>query len=164
MSPFLLCRGVAVPWRCRSGCVVHYASVTLRVLHCVALRVLCCVAVVCGCVAWRLRFVVLRAVALRSRRSCYVSGGFSLPRLAAPCCSVLRRASPCCSVSPAEPLRTGSVLRRAQNRHFCALFGFGTPIFCTFEHKIDNFVSEWAIFLRFLVVLTQKWGFCAREA
>ena len=78
-----------------------------------------------------------------SRLSCSVSGGCSLPRLAAPCCSVLRR---------------------AQNRHFCALFGFVTPIFRPFEHKIDNFVSEWAIFLRFLVVLTRKWGFCAREA
>ena len=39
---------MAVPWRCRSGCVVRYASVTLRcvavalrVLRCVALRVLC---------------------------------------------------------------------------------------------------------------------------
>ena len=93
------------------------------------------------CVAWRLRFVVLRAVALRPRRSCSVSGGCSLPRLAAPCCSVLRR---------------------AQNRHFCALFGFGTPIFRPFEHKIGVFVSEWAIFQRFLVFLTQKWGFCAR--
>ena len=141
MSPFLLCHCVAVPWRCRSGCVVRYASVTLRVLRCVALRVLCSLR--CGCVSWRLRFVVLRAVALRSRRSCPVSSGCSLPRLAAPCCSVLRR---------------------AQNRGFCALFGFGTPIFRPFEHKIDNFVSEWAIFLRFLVVLTRKWGFCAREA
>ena len=141
MSPFLLCHCVAVPWRCRSGCVVRYASVTLRVLRCVALRVLCSLRG--GCIAWRLRFVVLRAVALRPRRSCPVSGGCSLPRLAAPCCSVLRR---------------------AQNRGFCALFGFGTPIFRPFEHKIDNFVSEWAIFLRFLVVLTRKWGFCAREA
>ena len=62
------------------------------------------------------------------------------------------------------PIRTGSLLRRAQNRHFCALFGFGTPIFRPFEHKIGVFVSEWAFFPRFLVVLTRKWGFCAREA
>ena len=52
---------------------------------------------------------------------------------------------------------------RAQNRHFCALFAFGTPIFGTFEHKIEVFVSEWAIFPRFWVVLTQNRGFCARE-
>ena len=104
---------------------------------------MCCVTLRLGYVAWRLRFVVLRAVALRPRRFCYVSGGFSLPRWVSPCCSVLRR---------------------AQNRHFCALFGFGTPIFRPFEHKIGIFVSEWAIFPRFLVVLTRKWGFCAREA
>ena len=29
---------------------------------------------------------------------------------------------------------------RAQNRHFCALFGSGTPIFGNFEHKIAVFV------------------------
>ena len=52
---------------------------------------------------------------------------------------------------------------RAQNRHFCALLAFGTPIFGRFEHKIEVFVSEWAIFPRFWVVLTQNRGFCARE-
>ena len=31
---------------------------------------------------------------------------------------------------------------RAQNRHFCALFAFGTPIFGHFEHKIGIFVLE----------------------
>ena len=35
---------------------------------------------------------------------------------------------------------------RAQNRGFCALFAFGTPIFGHFEHKIGIFVSETAIF------------------
>ena len=29
---------------------------------------------------------------------------------------------------------------RAQNRHFCALFAFGTPVFGHFEHKIEVFV------------------------
>ena len=29
---------------------------------------------------------------------------------------------------------------RAQNRHFCALFAFGTPVFRPFEHKIEVFV------------------------
>ena len=32
---------------------------------------------------------------------------------------------------------------RAQNRHFCALFAFGTPIFGHFEHKIWVFVRFW---------------------
>ena len=58
--------------------------------------------------------------------------------------------------------RTNSA-SRAQNRGFCALFAFRTPVIWLFEHKIGIFVSEWAIFPRFLVVLTQKWGFCARE-
>ena len=52
---------------------------------------------------------------------------------------------------------------RAQNRHFCALLASGTPVFGRFEHKIEVFVSEWAIFPRFWVVLTQNRGFCARE-
>ena len=52
---------------------------------------------------------------------------------------------------------------RAQNRAFCALLPFETPIFGHFEHKIEVFVSEWAIFPRFWVVLTQNRGFCARE-
>ena len=52
---------------------------------------------------------------------------------------------------------------RAQNRGFCALFAFGTPIFGHFEHKIEIFVSEWAIFPKFWVVLTQNRHFCARE-
>ena len=52
---------------------------------------------------------------------------------------------------------------RAQNRGFCALLPFETPIFGHFEHKIEVFVSEWAIFPRFWVVLTQNRHFCARE-
>ena len=52
---------------------------------------------------------------------------------------------------------------RAQNRGFCALLPSGTPIFGRFEHKIEVFVSEWAIFPKFWVVLTQNRGFCARE-
>ena len=59
--------------------------------------------------------------------------------------------------------RCQSPSSRAQNRHFCALLAFGTPIFGRFEHKIEVFVSEWAIFPRLWVVLTQNRGFCARE-
>ena len=33
---------------------------------------------------------------------------------------------------------------RAQNRSFCALFAFVTPIFGRFEHKIGVFVLFWA--------------------
>ena len=50
---------------------------------------------------------------------------------------------------------------RAQNRGFCAFLGFGTLIFGLFEHKIEVFVSECAIFPRFWAVLTQNRDFCA---
>ena len=32
---------------------------------------------------------------------------------------------------------------RAQNLGFCALLGFGTPVFRRFEHKIEVFVRFW---------------------
>ena len=51
---------------------------------------------------------------------------------------------------------------RAQNRGFCALFAFGTPIFGHFEHKIGIFVSETAIFPWFWPLPSTKLGFlCA---
>ena len=34
---------------------------------------------------------------------------------------------------------------RAQNRGFCALLGFGTPVFRHFEHKIEVFVRFWGL-------------------
>ena len=126
----------------------------------VALRVLRSVEVAC------VVFVALRlccvAVAFRCASGRYASSQAVFSRFewlfpAAPGRSVLFRAPLSRSVLFCEA-------RRAQNRGFCALFGFGTPFFRPFEHKIGIFVSEWAIFLRFLVVLTQKWGFCAREA
>ena len=69
---------------------------------------------------------------------------------------------------------------RAQNRGFCALFAFGTPVFRVFEHKIEVFVrfypseplfsgfsSTKSAFLcafalrnpRFLAFRAQNWGF-----
>ena len=140
MSPFLLCRGVAVPWRCRSGCV---SCIVLRG-GCVALRLRCalrfgyvaCVALCC--VAWRLCFVVLRAVALRPRRSCSVSGDCSLPRLAAPCCSVLRR---------------------AQNRHFCALFWLRDPHFPAFRAQNRGFCVRMGDFSEIFGLFDTKMGF-----
>ena len=108
-----LCSCVAVPWRCRSGCV-----------SCIVLRG--------GCVAVTLR---RGCVSLCFGPLRFVPGGLVPFRVVVPC--------------RAGPLRTGFVLRRAQNRHFCALFGFGTPIFRPFEHKIGVFVSEWAIFRDF---------------
>ena len=137
MSPFLLCHCVAVPGRCRSGCVVRYASVALRVLRCVALRVLCSLR--CGCVAWRLRFVVLRAVALRSRRSCPVSGGFSLPRWAYP---YWFRAPPSTKSAflCAFWLRDPHFLPfRAQNWHFCVRMGDFSVIFRRFYTVTGTF-------------------------
>ena len=52
---------------------------------------------------------------------------------------------------------------RAQNRQFCALFAFGTPNFGAFEHKIEVFVSEWAIFPGFWAFRAQNRAFCARR-
>ena len=51
---------------------------------------------------------------------------------------------------------------RAQNRGFCALFAFETPVFGLFEHKIGIFVSETAIFPWFWPLPSTKLGFlCA---
>ena len=127
---------------------MRYASVTLRVLHCVALRVLCCVACVVF-VALRLRFVevAFRCASGRCASSQAVLFRFGWLFPAAPGLSLL---VPCSAEH-----KIGIFVR---------FFGFGTPIFRPFEHKIGVFVSEWAIFQRFLVFLTQKWGFCAREA
>ena len=52
---------------------------------------------------------------------------------------------------------------RAQNRGFCACLVFGTLIFGCFEHKIEVFVSEWAIFPGFWAFRAQNRGFCARR-
>ena len=75
-----------------------------------------------------------------------------------------------------------SLSSRAQNRGFCALLAFGTPVFSAFEHKIEVFVLFWpsepsfsgfsstksgflcAFGLRdrhFLAFRAQKRGFCA---
>ena len=55
--------------------------------------------------------------------------------------------------------RCQSPSSRAQNRGFCALLAFGTPVFGLFEHKIGVFVSEWVIFPGFWVVSGTKSGF-----
>ena len=52
---------------------------------------------------------------------------------------------------------------RAQNRGFCAFLAFGTLIFGCFEHKIEVFVSEWAIFPGFWAFRAQNRAFCARR-
>ena len=55
-----------------------------------------------------------------------------------------------------------NLTKNPQNRCFCALLGSGTAFFGCFEHKIGIFVSEWAIFPVFCVVLSTKSGFlCA---
>ena len=50
---------------------------------------------------------------------------------------------------------------RAQNRHFCALFAFGTTIFWPFEHKIGIFVRFLTSGPLFSGVPSIKSGFCA---
>ena len=51
---------------------------------------------------------------------------------------------------------------RAQNRHFCALLPSETLVFGLFEHKIEVFVSERAIFPRFYPLSSTKSRFlCA---
>ena len=83
------------------------------------------------------------------------------------------------------PSRSPLTSSRAQNRGFCALFAFGTPIFGLPEHKIDIFVRFWGLeplfsglsstkidFLyyfalrnpHFQAFRAQNWHFCAREA
>ena len=52
---------------------------------------------------------------------------------------------------------------RAQNRGFCAFLAFRTLIFGCFEHKIEVFVSEWAIFPGFWAFRAQNRAFCARR-
>ena len=52
---------------------------------------------------------------------------------------------------------------RAQNRGFCAFLAFGTLIFGRFEHKIEVFVSEWAIFPGFWAFRAQNRAFCGRR-
>ena len=85
----------------------------------------------------RVNYLVMRFLHFRNTRGDLQEGHFTLPD--ATCLSF-----------------------RAQNRHFCALLPFGTLIFGLFEHKIGVFVSKWAIFPRFWVVLTQNRHFCAR--
>ena len=52
---------------------------------------------------------------------------------------------------------------RAQNRHFCALLPFGTPVFRVFEHKIEVFVRFWGLEPSFSGFSSTKSGFlCSR--
>ena len=48
---------------------------------------------------------------------------------------------------------------RAQNRHFCALFGFRTLVFRHFEHKIEVFVRFWPSGPPFSGISSTKSGF-----
>ena len=73
MSPFLLCRGVVVPWRCRSGCV-----------SCIVLRG--------GCVAVTLR---RGCVSLCFGPLRFVPGGLVPFRVVVPCRAWPLRAVPC---------------------------------------------------------------------
>ena len=59
--------------------------------------------------------------------------------------------------------RCQSLSFRAQNRHFCALLGSGTPVFGCFEHKIEVFVLFCPSELSFSGFLSTESGFlCSR--
>ena len=121
MSPFLLCHCVGVPWRCRSGCVVRYASVTLR-----------CVAVAFRCASGRC--ASFQAVLSRF--------GWLFP--AAPGRSVLFRAPPSTKSAflCAFWLRDPHFLPfRAQNRQFCVRMGDFSEIFGRFDTKMGFLCS-----------------------
>ena len=55
--------------------------------------------------------------------------------------------------------RCQSPSSRAQNRHFCALLGSGTPVFGCFEHKIEVFVLFWDLEPSFSSISSTKSGF-----
>ena len=65
------------------------------------------------------------------------------------------------------PSRCQSLSSRAQNRHFCAFLGSGTPVFRVFEHKIGVFVLFWPSGLPFSGVSSTKsrflCAFCLRN-
>ena len=140
MSPFLLCHCVALPWRCRSACVVRYASVTLR----------------CVAVAFRLRCV---AVAFRcatgrcaSSQAVLLRFGWLFP--AAPGRSVLFRAPP----STKSAFLCAFWLRdphfpalRAQNGGFCVRIGDFSEIFGLFDTKM-GFLCSGSITMAFLQI------------
>ena len=125
MSPFLLFRGVAVPWRCLAVAL----CVTLR------LRCVCCV----RCVA----------VAFRCASGCCASFQAVLSRFgwlfpAAPGLSVLFRAPP----STKSAFLCAFWLRdphfpafRAQNRGFCVRMGDFSEIFGRFDTKMGFLCS-----------------------
>ena len=85
----------------------------------------------------RVNYLVMRFLHFRNARGDLQEGHFTLPD--ANCLSF-----------------------RAQNRHFCALLPSETPVFGHFEHKIEVFVSERAIFPRFYPLTSTKSAFlCA---
>ena len=85
----------------------------------------------------RVNYLVMRFLHFRNTRGDLQEGHFTLPD--ATCLSF-----------------------RAQNRHFCALLPSETPVFGHFEHKIEVFVSERAIFPRFYPLSSTKSRFlCA---
>ena len=126
MSPFLLCSGVEVAFR-----VLSCVAVALRVLRCVALR-LRFVEVAFRCV-W--------AVALRPRRSCSVSGGYSLPHRAYPYWFLAppsTKSAFLCAFWLRDPHFQAF---RAQNWHFCVRMGDFSEIFGRFDTKREFLCS-----------------------
>ena len=55
-----------------------------------------------------------------------------------------------------------NLTKNPQNRGFCALFAFATPVFGHFEHKIGIFVRFWGLEALFSGILSTKSRFlCA---
>ena len=133
MSPFLLCRGVAVPWRCLA--VALCVTLRLRCVCCIVLRCVCCVR--CVAVAFRCasgRYASSQAVLFRF--------GWLFP--AAPGRSVLFRAPPSTKSAflCAFWLRDPHFLHfRAQNRQFCVRMGDFSEIFGRFDTKMGFLCS-----------------------
>ena len=130
MSPFLLCRGVAVPWRCRSGCVVRYASVTLRCVA-VVLR-LRCVEVAFRCASRRC--ASFQAVLLRFWWFFPAALGLSVLICATPS----TKSAFLCAFWLRDPHFPAF---RAQNRGFCVRMGDFSEIFGRFDTKMGFLCS-----------------------
>ena len=130
MSPFLLCHCVAVPGRCRSGCVVRYASVTLRCVA-VAFR-LRCAAVAFRCASGR----CASSQAVLSRFGRFFPAALGLSVLI--CATPSTKSAFLCAFWLRDPHFPAF---RAQNWHSCVRMGDFSEIFGRFDTKMGFLCS-----------------------
>ena len=123
MSPFLLCHCVAVPGRCRSGCVAVALRVTLR---------LRCVAVAFRCASGRC--ASFQAVLSRFGRFFPAALGLSVLICATPS----TKSAFLCAFWLRDPHFPAF---RAQNRGFCVRMGDFSEIFGRFDTKMGFLCS-----------------------